>query len=208
MKKIISNTFLFSSVLAINFNTRRNMFLIRPALVESNIFSSIVRFNSTFSNSQIEAAKKWMDISTPNDIPKHDFEIVYSRSSGPGGQKVNKTSSKASISLEPAKWLTKSCYWIPDPIKSQLKDKKIRYETKFGGILIQCDTHRNREVNTVECFTRLLDEIKSVVYFEPEIKAEDIAKWEEIAKERAEKIKFQKKRQSDKKKSRSKKFDY
>ncbi|CAH2350162.1 putative meiotically up-regulated gene 82 protein [[Candida] railenensis] len=188
------------------FNISRRSTLI-PVFSSSKLQTFFSRLNSQFSESQIEQAKKWLEDSTANSIPKHEFDITYSRSSGPGGQKVNKTSSKASVSLDPKKWLTSSCYWIPQPIQHQLLEKKIRYQTKFGGLLIQCDTHRNREVNTVECFSRLLEEIKSKTHFAEEVSEEDLAKWEEISKERAEKIKFQKKRQSDKKKSRSKKFD-
>lgn len=165
------------------------------------------RLQATFSRADIELAKKWLDSVTPSQVPKHEFDITYVRASGPGGQKVNKTSSKASVLLDPAKWLGPDCYWVPQPVQSQLQQKPVRYQTKFGGLLIQCDTSRNREANTIECFSRLIEEIRKVVHFDAEVKEEDRAKWDEIARDRAEKIKFQKKRQSDKKKLRLKKFD-
>ena len=56
---------------------------------------------------------------------------------------------------------------------STTKSKGIRYETKGGGLLIQSDTSRNREHNTELCFQRLVEEIKSKVYFASEVSQED-----------------------------------
>ncbi|ELU37978.1 RF-1 domain-containing protein [Rhizoctonia solani AG-1 IA] len=48
-------------------------------------------------------------------IPKREFEIGYSRSSGPGGQHVNKTNTKATVRLPV------NCRWIPEWAKSDLR---------------------------------------------------------------------------------------
>lgn len=162
-----------------------------------------------FSPHEIEKAKTWLENLTIQKIPQSIFEISYSRASGAGGQKVNKTSSKATISLSPDQWLNPQfCYWIPSPIRDQLVSRKIRYETKSGGILIQSDSSRSKELNTEECFKKLLQEIKDNTYFAKEISEEDKKKWEEIKEDKKEKRLFHKKKQSDKKKSRSKKFDW
>lgn len=164
------------------------------------------RLNST-SPEAIASAKEWLKSFKDSDIPRHAFEIGYSRSSGPGGQKVNKTSSKATVLMEPSKWMDPAyCYWIPEPIRDQIKNK-LRYETKLGGLLIQSDTSRNRDVNADECFRKLLADIKDNVFFEEEPSEEDQKRWEEIRADRKEKRMFNKKRHSDKKKGRSKKFD-
>ncbi|CCE81521.1 Piso0_002180 [Millerozyma farinosa CBS 7064] len=160
------------------------------------------------SEVEIQAAKAWLANFSAEKVPKHLFDVSYSRASGPGGQKVNKTSSKATVSLSPDRWLNPDfCYWIPPAIRSQLTSKKLRYETKSGGILLQSDSSRNREVNTAECFRKLIEEIKNNSHFAKEMEEEDIKKWEELKEESREKRLFHKKRQSDKKKSRSKKFD-
>lgn len=167
-----------------------------------------IRFKSSFSQEEVEAARRWLDVAETK-IPRRIFDITYSRSSGPGGQKVNKTSSKATVALEPWKWLNPQfCYWIPKPIFEQLNEKKIRYHTKLGGLLIQSDKTRNREDNTDECFKKLAEEIRNNVYFESEASEEDKLKWEELAKVSKEKRMLQKKKQSEKKKMRSKNFDY
>lgn len=174
-----------------------------------NIFllTSSPRFYSqkSFSKEEIEEAKRWLD--NPQ-INRAVFEITYSRSSGPGGQKVNKTSSKATVALEPWKWLNPQfCFWIPKPILAQIEEKRIRYHTKLGGLLIQSDRSRNREDNTADCFKKLGDEIRRVVEFEGKVSEEDKAKWEELAKVSKERRMEQKKRQKEKKQGRSKKFD-
>ncbi|KAI5966300.1 uncharacterized protein KGF55_000609 [Candida pseudojiufengensis] len=160
------------------------------------------------SSEAIQKSKIWLQTVDTSIIPKHLFEITYSRSSGPGGQKVNKTSSKATISLQSGMWLNPTiCYWIPSPILEQLQSSPIRYETKSRGLVIQCDSSRNRDENTEECFRRLLEEIKSTIYFAPEVKEEDKLKWDMLQEDFKERKKFNKKKQSDKKRSRSKKFD-
>lgn len=162
----------------------------------------------SFSKVEIENARKWVQSSTSASIPRHLFNVSYSRSSGPGGQKVNKTSSKATISLDPGQWLDPTyCFWIPEPVLDQIKTNVIRYQTKNGGLLIQSDGSRSREVNTDECFRKLLDNIKEVAHFPDDVSEEDKKKWEELAVEQKEKRMFHKKRQSDKKKLRQKKFD-
>lgn len=167
-----------------------------------------VRVLSTFTNSEIEAAKKWLENTNLAAIPRHLFTISYSRSSGPGGQKVNKTSSKATISLEPHQWLNPQfCFWMPPPVLYQVKQANLRHQTKSGGILIQSDGSRSRENNTDECFRKLLQDIKDNVYFADEVSVADKKKWEELAVEQKERRMMQKKRQSDKKKLRLKHFD-
>lgn len=189
----------------------RRAFLSSVSLIPLRPIARVnLRFYSDnqFSEEEIEKSKKWLSSYNEFKIPRNLFEIGYSRSSGPGGQKVNKTSSKATISLEPHEWLNPQfCYWIPEPIREQIAEKGIRYQTKSGGILIQSDSSRNRETNTDECFRKLLQEIRDNTYFATEPSEEDKQRWEEIRADRKEKRLFNKKKQSDKKKSRSKNFD-
>ncbi|KAI5954782.1 hypothetical protein KGF57_003805 [Candida theae] len=160
------------------------------------------------NSSEIAQSKEWLDTFDSSQIPRHLFSISYSRSSGPGGQKVNKTSSKATVALGEGEWLQSSTsYWIPSPIRQQLQENPIRYETKSKGLLIQCDTSRSRDQNTEECFSRLLAEIKSKVYFPGEVKEEDKAKWVQLEADFKERKKFNKQKQSEKKRNRVKKFD-
>lgn len=168
----------------------------------------LVRGLSTFTKTDIESAKKWLEGVNLATIPRHLFTISYSRSSGPGGQKVNKTSSKATISLEPYQWLdSQYCFWIPPPVLHQIRQTNLRHQTKTGGILIQSDGSRSRDSNTDECFRKLLQDIKDNVYFADEVSEADKKKWKELEVEQKERRRMHKKRQSEKKKLRLKNFD-
>ena len=46
--------------------------------------------HNTATEAEITAARKWLSEFTPSLIPKDACEISYARSSGPGGQNVNK----------------------------------------------------------------------------------------------------------------------
>lgn len=172
-------------------------------------FINQYKFIHQLKPNEIEVAKQWLEDFDSSKIPTSLFSITYSRSSGPGGQKVNKTSSKATVSMGAEAWLHPTyCYWIPPPIREQLAVSKIRYEMKNGGILIQSDTSRNREVNTSECFRKLLEEIKNKTFFEGEVSEEDVKKWDRVRELRKEARLQLKKKKSDKKNLRSKKFDW
>lgn len=183
---------------------------------QSSDVRSIINYGQKFfysggtgiSDTDIEEARKWIQEFDSSKIPTSMFDISYSRSSGAGGQKVNKTSSKATVALSQYQWLNPQfCYWIPKAIRKQVKNNKIRYETKSGGLLIQSDSTRNRDTNTQECFRKLVEEIKSKTFFASEVSEEDIKKWDTIKEEAREKRLYHKKKNSERKKYRSKKFD-
>lgn len=187
---------------------------VRVLLPRTRIWSGLgtpIRWNLTVLKpgeplaQEVAEARRWLDQFKPDDIPRQEFEITFSRSLGPGGQKVNKTSSKATVMLAPHKWLDPYyTLWIPKAVASQLRQTKVRYENKGGGLTIQSDVTRNRETNTDECFRKLLEEIHDKVEFAGETLEETKERWLEIKTDRKEKRLFNKKKHSDKKKQRGK----
>ena len=63
-------------------------------------FAGSACFSSeAFGNSdELSAARKWLDGLTIDALPKDAFEVSYARSSGPGGQNVNKCVLEQNIS--------------------------------------------------------------------------------------------------------------
>lgn len=53
-------------------------------------FASSARGNATASEEDIAAARRWLTKYNAETIPKSIGEVDFSRSSGPGGQNVNK----------------------------------------------------------------------------------------------------------------------
>ena len=79
-----------------------------------------------------------------NSILIEDWELTesFTRSSGPGGQHVNKTSSAVELRFEAAR----SPNLTPE-IKSRLKRLAGRRWTKDGAIVVTAEAHRSQLMN-------------------------------------------------------------
>ncbi|WVR05489.1 hypothetical protein IAU60_002507 [Kwoniella sp. DSM 27419] len=83
-------------------------------------------------------AREWVDNFKPDDVPKDAYQVARSRSSGPGGQHVNKTESKVTIrcDLTQAKgsWLppfafgplVRSPHYLASPPSLQISSQQSR----------------------------------------------------------------------------------
>jgi len=103
--------------------------------------------NSSFQ-SEIEFSGK---------IDLHRLKINYSRSSGPGGQHVNKTASQAEIRLN----LAKSggggggSDWIPNLVQEKILEKNSHRMTKEGDLILRSDKFRVAAWNLADCLEKL-----------------------------------------------------
>lgn len=136
---------------------------------------SLARLSDTLTSQ----AKTWLSQLNHSRIPRNAFEIGFARASGPGGQNVNKVSTKATIKLAPA-ILVKS-EWLPKPVLSQILEKPgFPYLTKAKGIVVQSDLTRSRESNLEDCFVKLARAIQSHVWFATEMDPERVKKWDRM----------------------------
>ncbi|KAH3670829.1 hypothetical protein WICMUC_004798 [Wickerhamomyces mucosus] len=172
------------------------MIIIRREFYRFKIWS-VVRQNSTNSKqSEENAAKQWLSKLTTDVIPKKYLDIKFVRSSGPGGQKVNKTSSKAMISIN-------NLQWIPPIVKSQLTNNGFRYFNKANNsINIADDTSRSRVDNLQRCLEKFVKEVKITVIFKNDVSHEDLKKWDKIRKQTNERRLLDKSKHSKKKENR------
>ncbi|EAS02370.1 peptidyl-tRNA hydrolase (macronuclear) [Tetrahymena thermophila SB210] len=83
-------------------------------------------------------------------IPKEHLEIRYSKSSGAGGQHINKTNSKAEIrfNIDTAKW-------IEDDVKKRLKSQYQQHINQDNYLILQCQTGRDQDSNLREAIEKL-----------------------------------------------------
>ncbi|CCD26181.2 Pth4p NDAI_0G04040 [Naumovozyma dairenensis CBS 421] len=138
-------------------------------ILNRHLFQKVkYRWFSTINGRDIQIykkAKEWMENLSPATIPLDTFQVRFDRSSGPGGQKVNKTSSKCTMTLRNLR----DCQLIPFEIKKLIIEKPLRhYKKTTDSIVIQSDTFRSREKNKQLCLNKLIEEIKNVCSFPSE----------------------------------------
>ena len=89
------------------------------------------------------------------EIPDSELSLSFVRSSGPGGQNVNKVATAAQLRFD----LERSAV-LPDGVKARLRALSGRRLTADGSILIIARNHRTQEHNRREAQERLTDLIR------------------------------------------------
>jgi ribosome-associated protein len=87
-------------------------------------------------------------LNTQLSIPPSEFELSYVRSSGPGGQNVNKVNSKAVL-----RWDLHSSN-LPVETRSLLFRRLTNQLTIDGEIVITSDRFRDQTRNREDCFEK------------------------------------------------------
>jgi len=91
-------------------------------------------------------------------IPLSEFEWSFARSGGPGGQNVNKVSTKAQL-----RWKVHETESLPDDVKERFTQKYRRRITKEGEFLTSSQRYRDQPKNVDDCLQKLRELILTVV---------------------------------------------
>jgi len=83
-------------------------------------------------------------------IPREEFSISFARSSGPGGQNVNKVSSKAVL-----RWPVLVSPSLPDDLRQRFLTRHRRRITASGDLLITSQRFRDAGRNAADCVEKL-----------------------------------------------------
>jgi ribosome-associated protein len=83
-------------------------------------------------------------------IPDEELRLSFSRSSGPGGQNVNKVSSKATL-----RFAVRSSPSLPDDVRQRFLERFASRITTKGEIIIHSDKFRDQPKNIQDCYDRL-----------------------------------------------------
>ncbi len=130
-------------------------------------------------------------------IPEKEIEIKFIRSSGPGGQNVNRRATKAQL-----RWNLEKSQVFTEEQKELIRRKVLHLITKSGDIIIESDETRYQDKNKGIAILRLNGLINRALKKE---KKRISTKPSRAAKERRLE---EKKRKSEKKKMRQEGFLY
>ena len=83
-------------------------------------------------------------------IPLREFEFTFARSSGPGGQNVNKLNTKALL-----RWPVTKSPSLPEAVRRRLLAKHRRRVTSEGDLLIVSQRFRDAGRNVADCLEKL-----------------------------------------------------
>lgn len=90
-------------------------------------------------------------------IPFSEFTFTFSRSSGAGGQNVNKVNSKVTLY-----WAIDKSPTCPFPVLARFKAKYSHYILDNGEVQIVSQKTRNQKDNIADCIEKLHALLKSV----------------------------------------------
>ncbi|XP_045125137.1 peptidyl-tRNA hydrolase ICT1, mitochondrial-like [Portunus trituberculatus] len=122
-----------------------------------------------------------LDITKPQEIPKTEgnnfsgyipmdkVQLTYSRSSGPGGQNVNRINTKVDLRFHLA-----SAEWLSPELKEKLATKHKTSITSNGFLVIRSDKTRSQQLNVAEAMDKLRHLIYTAAFVPPPPAAEDI----------------------------------
>jgi len=88
------------------------------------------------------------------EVTPDKFNKKFSRSSGPGGQNVNKLNTKVELRLK-----LSEASWLPEPIRSQLEVKEKNTINKDGELVVTSEQNRTQYENLENC----LDKIRKMI---------------------------------------------
>jgi ribosome-associated protein len=83
-------------------------------------------------------------------IPLAEFEFTFARSSGPGGQNVNKVNSKALL-----RWPIRTSPSLPQAVRDRFLGKYGNRVTSEGDLLISSQRYRDQGRNVDDCLEKL-----------------------------------------------------
>jgi ribosome-associated protein len=90
-------------------------------------------------------------------VPTSEFEITFARSSGPGGQNVNKVSSKAVL-----RWGVLESESLPEDVRQRFLSRYRNRVTSEGDVLLTSQRYRDQGRNVADAIDKLCAMLASV----------------------------------------------
>lgn len=90
-------------------------------------------------------------------VPRSEIELAFSRSSGAGGQNVNKVNSKAEV-----RWDIVSSDSVPPAVLARFLSRYKNRLDSDGRVLVTSERERDRERNIEDAISKIEDWVMSV----------------------------------------------
>ena len=89
-------------------------------------------------------------------IDENELDFEFVRSSGPGGQNVNKVSTAVQLRFD-----VENATTLPEEVKARLKKLSGKRVTQDGVLIIKAYRYRTQEQNRFDAIERLVDLLKN-----------------------------------------------
>ncbi len=93
------------------------------------------------------------------EAPAGEVSFRFSRSSGPGGQNVNKVNTKVTMY-----WDLEASEAVPFDVKKRFKERYSHRLTLDGVVVIISDQYRDQKRNQADCLEKLTELLTEVWY--------------------------------------------
>ncbi len=103
-----------------------------------------------------------LPLSGGNRIPGSEIVELATRSSGPGGQHVNTSSTRVTL-----RWSLRESHGISPDAKARLMARLRARLSREGVLIVHGDRHRSRERNREMARERLRELVETALYQEP-----------------------------------------
>lgn len=97
-------------------------------------------------------------ITSQIEIPRSELRFSFVRSSGPGGQNVNKVASKAVL-----RWAVVRSGAIPSDVRERFLNRFPRRINDRGELIIASQRYRDQSRNVEDCVTKLREMVQAVI---------------------------------------------
>ncbi len=84
------------------------------------------------------------------EIPLREFKFTFARSSGPGGQNVNKVNTKVTL-----RWNVRQSPSLPDDVRQRFLERYRRRITTGGELVMYSQRFRDQGRNVADCLEKL-----------------------------------------------------
>lgn len=91
-----------------------------------------------------------LEVTSELRIPRHELRFSYVRSSGPGGQNVNKVASKAVL-----RWPVSTSPSLPAAVRARFLSRYAARLTQDGELVLSSQRYRDQARNADDCLEKL-----------------------------------------------------